>query len=103
MKHLGDEDPAVRRAVMLAIGHINAPAAAENLVDVLNESSNAADVRDGLVRAIEDTGKPGIERLLAMAESGRGQGTRLVCRRGVHHDADTPRIQRCCKTHETNI
>ncbi len=78
LEHLGDEDPAVRRAVMLAIGHVNAPAAAGNLVNVLNDPTNAGDVRDGLVRAIEYTGKPGVDALLSLADSGVAKDTALV-------------------------
>jgi quinoprotein glucose dehydrogenase len=80
LKHLGDEEPAVRRAVMLAMGRVNAPAAAGNLVRVLNDEGNVGDVRDGLVRAIEYTGKPGVEELLLLADSGVAKDTILVAR-----------------------
>ncbi len=78
LKHLGAEELPVRRAVMLAIGHINAPAAAENLVNVLTDEGNSGEMRDGLVRAIELTGKAGVERLLALADSGVVKDTLLV-------------------------
>lgn len=68
---LGDENPAVRRAVALAMGRIGSPGAAEALVNALafNESKDA-DLERGLIRAIENLGKPGIDRLLALFESG---------------------------------
>ena len=68
---MSDPDPAVRRAVALAMSRIGAPAAAENLVNTLAfDDGKDLYLRDGLVRAIEGVGKPGIERLLALADSG---------------------------------
>lgn len=68
---LGDGDPAVRRAVILAMGRIGAEGAADALVNALT-FDNGKDVylRDGLVRAIERLGKPGIERLVELGDSG---------------------------------
>jgi quinoprotein glucose dehydrogenase len=68
---LTDDDPAVRRSIALAMGRINAPGAAEVLVNTL-AFDNGKDVylTDGLVRAIEMTGKAGIERLIALCDSG---------------------------------
>jgi putative membrane-bound dehydrogenase-like protein len=68
---LGDPNYAVRRAVFLAMGRIGAPGAADDLVNALAfDEGKDAYLRDGLVRAIERLGKPGSDRLLALAQSG---------------------------------
>jgi putative membrane-bound dehydrogenase-like protein len=68
---LNDDDPAVRRAVALAMGHVAAGGAADALVNTLAfDESKDVYLRDGLVRAIEILGKPGIDRLVALANSG---------------------------------
>jgi hypothetical protein len=68
---LDDPEPAVRRAVALAMGRVGADGAADVLVNTLvADSGRNASLRDGLVRAVERLGAPGIERLLARAESG---------------------------------
>jgi putative membrane-bound dehydrogenase-like protein len=68
---LNDDDLAVRRAVALAMGHVAAPGAADALVNTLAfDESKDVYLRDGLVRAIESLGKPGIERLVSLANSG---------------------------------
>lgn len=69
--HVSDEDPAVRRAVYLAIGKINAPLAAEVIVNGIQfDKGDDPHVTDGLVRALEFTGKDGITKLLALGDSG---------------------------------
>jgi glucose/arabinose dehydrogenase/HEAT repeat protein len=71
LKALGDRDPAVRRAVALAISRVAAEAAPDNLVVAWSfEEGPDPYLRDGLVHAIENLGKPGIERLVALSESG---------------------------------
>jgi putative membrane-bound dehydrogenase-like protein len=68
---LGDPNPAVRRAVFLAMGRVGAAGAVDDLVNALAfDDGKDASLRDGLVRAIERLGKPGIDRLLALAQSG---------------------------------
>jgi putative membrane-bound dehydrogenase-like protein len=68
---LGDPEPAVRRAVFLAMGQIGGPGAADELVNALAfDDGRDLYLRDGLVRAIERRGKDGIERLVALAQSG---------------------------------
>jgi putative membrane-bound dehydrogenase-like protein len=68
---LGDADPSVRRAVAMAMGRIGAPGAADSLVNALAfEDSHDVYLRDGLGRAVEALGREGIERLLALADSG---------------------------------
>jgi putative membrane-bound dehydrogenase-like protein len=71
LKALNDADPAVRRAVALAMGHVAADGAADALVNTLAfDEGKDAYLRDGLVRAIEALGKPGIDRLVALGHSG---------------------------------
>ena len=71
LKVLNDNSLSVRRAAGLAMGRLAAPGAADALVNTLAfDDSNDVYLRDGLLRAIERLGKPGIERLLALAESG---------------------------------
>jgi putative membrane-bound dehydrogenase-like protein len=71
LKALNDPDPSVRRTVALAMARLNAPGAADVLVNTL-AADDGKDVylRDGLVRAVEALGPVGIERLVALADSG---------------------------------
>jgi putative membrane-bound dehydrogenase-like protein len=71
LRALDDPDPAVQRSIALAIGQINGPGAADDLVNLLAfDSAKDIYLTDGIVRAIEKTGKEGIERLMALADSG---------------------------------
>jgi putative membrane-bound dehydrogenase-like protein len=71
LKALNDNDLSVRRAAALAMSRIAAPGAADALVNMLAfDDSGDVYLRDGILRAIEGLGKPGIDRLLALAESG---------------------------------
>ena len=68
---LGDADPASRRSVALAMARVAAPDAADCLATALTfDIGGDLYLRDGLVRALELLGKPGLERLLALANSG---------------------------------
>ena len=68
---LEDNDPAVRRAAALALARTGAPGTADLLVSQLAaEDGKDVVLFDGLVRAVERLGKVGIERLLALTESG---------------------------------
>jgi HEAT repeat protein len=68
---LNDEDRAVRRAVMLAMGTVHAPGAAEALVSALRADDGSDKlVHDCIVQAIERTGKDGIDKLMALLDSG---------------------------------
>lgn len=76
---INDEDLAVRRAVYLAIGRVNAPLAAEIIVNGLQFDKRDDPVfSDGLIRALEMTGKGGITKLLALADSGSDKDLALV-------------------------
>ena len=71
LKALVDGDPQVRRAIALAMSRLGAAGAADVLVNTLAfDDGQDRYLRDGLVRAIEGLGKPGIERLIALADSG---------------------------------
>jgi putative heme-binding domain-containing protein len=79
LRTLSTDNPCVRRAVALAMGRLNAPGADEALVNALAfDDGKDPYLLDGLVRAIERLGKPGIERLLALGESGVAKDTHRV-------------------------
>jgi putative membrane-bound dehydrogenase-like protein len=66
---LGDSEPAVRRAVALAMGRLGADG--DSLVNAYKfEESDDSYLRDGLLRAIESVGQPGIDALVSLAYSG---------------------------------
>lgn len=71
LKILGDPELPVRRAVALAIGSINAPGAADALVNVYKfDDGKDVFLTDGYLRAIERTGDVGIQALINLATSG---------------------------------
>jgi quinoprotein glucose dehydrogenase len=71
VQSLGDEDLAVRRAVIMAIARINAAGAADVLVNALQfDNGKDTQLRDGILRAIERVGRPAMDKLLALADSG---------------------------------
>ncbi|MFO0876560.1 MAG: HEAT repeat domain-containing protein [Gemmataceae bacterium] len=71
LKMLATEDRMVRRAVALAMGRIAGPGAGSSLATALAfDTGNDPYLRDGLVRALEILGKPGIDALVALADSG---------------------------------
>lgn len=79
LKALNDNDVSLRRTVALGMGRVAAPGAADALVNTLAfDDTDDRYYRDGLVRALERVGKPGIERLLALAESGVKKDTSRV-------------------------
>jgi quinoprotein glucose dehydrogenase len=71
LKILGEPELAVRRAVALAIGTINAPGAADALVNAYRfDDGKDVYLTDGYLRAIERTGNAGIQALINLATSG---------------------------------
>ncbi len=71
LEALGDQDPAARRAIAVAMGRLGAPGAADALVNALAfDDGRDVYLRDGYLRAIENLGKAGIDRLVALAASG---------------------------------
>ncbi len=68
---LGDPFPPVRRAVALALGRVGGGGAADALVNAYrDEKENDVFLKDAYLRGIERMGKPGIEKLMALAQSG---------------------------------
>jgi len=68
---INDDDFAVRRAVCLAIGRISHGTAADVIVNALQFDKKLDEyLTDGLVRALELTGKEGIAKFLTLADSG---------------------------------
>jgi putative membrane-bound dehydrogenase-like protein len=68
---LNERDPLTLRSIYLALGRIAAPGAEDVLVNALQQDSGKEEyVTDGLVRAIEYVGKPAMEKLLALSDSG---------------------------------
>ena len=71
LRALTDSAPEVRRSAALAMSRVAAPGAADVLVNTWAFDDGRDPVlRDGLVRAIENLGKPGVNRLIALGESG---------------------------------
>jgi quinoprotein glucose dehydrogenase len=71
LRALTDATPEVRRSAALAMSRVAAPGAADVLVNTWDfDDGRDVVLRDGLVRAIENLGRPGIRRLVALGESG---------------------------------
>jgi len=79
LKALADRDPTVRRAAALGIGRLGSGSAGETLVNALKHD-NEADVylKDAYIRGLEKLGKPGIDALLAFAQSGNDKDKDLA-------------------------
>ncbi len=76
---LNDDDSLVRRSVYLAIGKIAGPTSADALVSALQfDDGKDRYLRDGLARGLEAVGKEGIDKLLALADSGPGKDLERV-------------------------
>jgi putative membrane-bound dehydrogenase-like protein len=68
---LGDEDPAARRAIILAIGRINAAGAADVVAGAVQfDDGKDVYLHDGTLRAVERVGRPAVDKLLALADTG---------------------------------
>ncbi len=81
LKVLNENDLPLRRAAALAMGRLAAQGAPDILVNTLAfDDGDDAYLFDGLIRALERLGRPGIERLLALAESGVKKDTDRVVR-----------------------
>jgi putative membrane-bound dehydrogenase-like protein len=79
LKALADRDPAVRRAAALAVGRLGADGSGETLVNALKHDGEAdAYLKDAYARGIERLGKPGIDAVLALAESGSDKDKNLA-------------------------
>jgi putative heme-binding domain-containing protein len=72
LKILSDPHPAVRRAAALAIGRVGAGGAGDVLVNAWRaEECKDPFLVDAYLRGIELLGRPGIDALLVLAQSGR--------------------------------
>ena len=73
LKLLGDDDMAVRRTAALAVGRLGAAGAGDLLVSGWKDTLAAGDpfLTDGFLRGIERLGKPGLDALLSLAQSGQ--------------------------------
>ncbi|HBI43953.1 MAG TPA: hypothetical protein DDY78_14040 [Planctomycetales bacterium] len=71
LRALTDSAPEVRRSAAMAMSRVAAPGAADVLVNTWAfDDGRDTVLRDGLVRAIENLGRPGVSRLVALGESG---------------------------------
>ncbi len=71
LRALLDAAPEVRRSAALAMSRVAADGAPDNLVNTwANDDGRDRYLSDGLVRAIENLGQPGMDRLIALGESG---------------------------------
>jgi putative membrane-bound dehydrogenase-like protein len=71
VKAIADTNPAVRRAAALGIGRLGQDGSGDTLVNALRHDADAdVYLKDAYVRGIERLGKPGVESVLALAQSG---------------------------------
>lgn len=71
LQALVDPSLSVRRAVVLAMGRLKAEGAADCLINALkDDKSKDVYLRDAFIRGIERLGKPGVEKLLALSQTG---------------------------------
>lgn len=71
LRALAEDDRSLKRAVALAMARIAGPAAADNLASAVSFDDGKDPVlSDGLLRALDLMGKPGIAALLALMDSG---------------------------------
>lgn len=71
LQRMGDQEHAPRRAIILAMGRIGGVSAPDALANTLRSfKEDDAVLYDGIIRATERLGKPGIEKLVGMALSG---------------------------------
>lgn len=71
VKAINDPSPQVRHAAALAMGRIGADGSANILVNAWkNDTSKDVWLKDSYIRGLERLGKPGIDALVALANSG---------------------------------
>ena len=79
VKALGDREPAVRRAAALGVGRLGHDGSGDTLVNALRHDAEAdVYLKDAYIRGIEKLGKPGIEALLSLAQSGNDKDKDLA-------------------------
>jgi len=76
---LGDENAAVRRAAALSIARLGADGSADSLVAAWKfDDTKDPFLHDGYLRGLERLGKPGLQALLALADSGDAKDSERV-------------------------
>src|SRR5262249_61751531 len=71
LQQLEAPDPGQRRSVFLALGRLGGVEAADGLVNTLKfDEGKDVFLMDGLLHGIDRAGKPGVAKLIALAESG---------------------------------
>jgi glucose/arabinose dehydrogenase/HEAT repeat protein len=71
LRAMADPDPAVRRATAQALARVGKSAAADSLANTIAfDNGKDGQLTEGYIWALESLGQPGIERLLAVADSG---------------------------------
>jgi len=79
LKLLNDDSPAVKRTAALAIARIGADGAADALVTAWKfDESKDPFLVDGYLRSIERLGKPGMQAMLTLADSGDARDSERV-------------------------
>jgi putative membrane-bound dehydrogenase-like protein len=79
LRALADHSPAVRRAAALGSGRLGHDGSGETLLNALrHEKEPDAYLTDAYVRGIERLGKPGVDAVLALAQSGEQKGRDLA-------------------------
>ena len=79
LKHLGSDTPELRNAITLAMGKNNAPGSAESLVNsILFYEGSDIRMLEIFARALELTGKTGMERILAVGDTGVKKDIRKI-------------------------
>jgi len=79
LKHLGSDTPELRNAITLAMGKNNAPGSADSLVNsVLFYEGSDIRMLEVFAHALELTGKNGIERILAVGDTGVKKDIRKI-------------------------
>jgi len=79
LKHLGSDTPELRNAITLAMGKNNAPGSAESLVNsILFYEGSDIRMLEVFARALEFTGRNGMERILAVGDTGVKKDIRKI-------------------------
>ena len=79
LKHLGSDTPDLRNAITMAMGKNNPPGSAESLVNsVLFYEGSDIRMLEVFANALELTGKNGLERILAVGDTGVKKDIRKI-------------------------
>src|SRR5262249_15992651 len=100
LEALASEERSIRRTVAIAMGRLGCPGAGDNLASSLSfDEGKDVFLRDGYARALEMLGKPGIDALIALADSGAQKDTDSVVEvyRGLRSQAAVDALIRILK------